>query len=99
GPIAHEDLGLTLSHEHLFVTSAGIRQNYPWMFNPEAELAHTVAQLAEARAAGVQTLIDVTTPDLGREPAMVRAAAQASGMQIVVATGLWLDIPRLLHRR
>jgi phosphotriesterase-related protein len=98
GPIAHTQLGLTLSHEHLFVTSAGIRANYPWMFDPEREMAHAIVQLNEARAAGVQTLIDCSTPDLGREPAMMRAAAEATGMQIIVATGLWLDIPRLLHR-
>ena len=99
GPIEHTQLGLTLSHEHLFVTSAGIRANYPWMFNPEAEMAHAIVQLNEARAAGVRTLIDCSTPDLGREPAMMRAAAEATGMQIVVATGLWLDIPRLLAPR
>ena len=98
GPIAQDALGLTLAHEHLFVTSAGVRQAYPWLFDRDAELAHAVTQLREARAAGVQTIIDVTTPDLGRTPELVRAAAERSGMNVVVATGAWLDIPRVFGR-
>lgn len=99
GPVDASELGLTLSHEHLFVTSAGIRLHYPWLFDQQAELDHAITQLREARDAGVRTLIDVTTPDLGREVAMMRTVAEATGMHIVAATGLWLDIPRLLHRQ
>jgi phosphotriesterase-related protein len=99
GPIEHTALGLTLAHEHLFVNSAGIRENYPWMFDEEAEMAHALHKLEEAKAAGVQTLVDVSTPDLGRTPRLIRKAAEQSGINVVVATGLWLDIPRTIARR
>ena len=99
GPIEHTALGLTLPHEHLFVNSAGIRESYSWMFDEEAEMAHALHKLSEAKAAGVQTLVDVSTPDLGRTPRLIRKASEQSGINIVVATGLWLDIPRTMQRR
>lgn len=98
GPISSDRLGVTLAHEHVFIASPGLRQAYPWLTDAEAELAHVVAELEEAKAAGVQSIVDVTTPDLGRMPDLVREAAVRSGVNIIVATGIWLDIPRAFKR-
>ena len=97
GPVAGERLGLTLAHEHLYVGSAGMREAYPHLFDPETEAAHAAAELAEAREAGVGTIVDVTTPDLGRAPELIREASRRSGVHVVLATGLWLDPPRMLR--
>ena len=97
GPVPGEQLGVTLSHEHLFVDSAGLRATYPWLFDGAAHVEHAVAELREAREAGVQTIVDVTTPDLGRAPEMIREAAERSGVHVIVATGIWLDVPRALR--
>ena len=97
GPVPGEALGLTLAHEHLYVASAGMREAYPHLFDTEAETAHAAAELSEAREAGVGTIVDVTTPDLGRAPAMIREASRRSGVHVVLATGLWLDPPRMLR--
>ncbi len=55
--------------------------------------------LAEAREGSVQTIVDLTTMDLGRNVRLVREVATRSGMQIIAATGAWCDIPRALYLR
>ena len=97
GPVDSADLGVTLGHEHLFVASAGLREAFPYTFDPEAEVAHAAAELRDALEAGVGTIVDVTTVDLGRAPEMVRAVSEQSGVHVVLATGIWLDIPRALQ--
>ena len=96
GPVPSDQLGLTYGHEHLFVSSAGLRDYYPWLFDTEAELDHTTAELIEAREAGVGTIVDVTTPDLGRMPELMRTVSERSGVNVVIASGLWLDPPRAM---
>src|SRR6476659_9131792 len=97
GAVAHDQLGITLSHEHLFIASPGMRNSYPWLTDPAAEVAHVVAELEEAKAAGVRSIIEVSTPDLGRAPALMQEAARQAGVNVIVATGIWLDIPRALQ--
>ncbi len=97
GPVPSDQLGLTYGHEHLFVTSAGLREFYPWLFDTEAELDHVTAELVETREAGVNTIVDVTTPDLGRQPELMRTVSERSGVNVVIATGLWLDPPRAMR--
>jgi phosphotriesterase-related protein len=96
GPVPGEQLGVTLAHEHLFVGSAGLREVYPWLFDGDAEVEHAAAELGEAREAGVGTIVDVTTPDLGRAPELIRAVSERAGVHVVLATGIWLDVPRAL---
>jgi len=55
--------------------------------------------LAEAREGGVQTIVDLTTMDLGRNVRLVREVATRSGMHVIAATGAWRDIPRALYLR
>ncbi|MGW2545927.1 phosphotriesterase family protein [Kitasatospora sp. NPDC001574] len=46
-----------------------------------------VAEAAALRSAGGGTLVDVTTPDLGRDPAGLRRIAEASGLHVVMGAG------------
>ncbi|MDE2778469.1 MAG: phosphotriesterase-related protein [Chloroflexota bacterium] len=95
GPIAGEDLGFTLSHEHVGTNAAGLRHTYPEIIDREGIIQQSVAALTEAREeAGVQTIIDVSTFDLGRDIGMIAEVARQSGVNIVVATGNHLAVPR-----
>ncbi len=42
--------------------------------------------------------MDVTTIDLGRDIGMLQEVSRSSGVQIICATGTWLDIPRVFWR-
>lgn len=98
GPRDSSRLGATLSHEHVLV-SFGDHLHYPWLFDWERTEHRVIRELKEAKAGGIDTLIDLTTPDLGRDVAFVREVAEASGMNIIVATGIWRDIPRSFWSR
>ena len=93
GPIDGAQLGTVLSHEHVLISIGEDTRHYPWMFDWDQTRANAVRDLRAAKAGGVDTLIDLTTPDLGRDVAFIRDAAAGSGMQVVVATGIWLDVP------
>jgi phosphotriesterase-related protein len=100
GPIDTADLGFTLTHEHVLTASAGIYHTYPELFGDFEQLTQqAVATLREARDGGVRTLIDLTTLDLGRDVGFLRQVSQQSGVQIIAATGIWRDIPRVLWNR
>ncbi|TAK77074.1 MAG: phosphotriesterase-related protein [Dehalococcoidia bacterium] len=99
GPVDASKLGVTLSHEHVLVGMGEDNRHYPWLFDWDRTRANTVRELAEAKAGGIDTVIDLTTPDLGRDVAFVRDVARASGMNVVVATGIWRDVPRSFWAR
>lgn len=99
GPVDAKDLGWTLSHEHVLVGMGEDNHHYPWMFNWEASRQNAIRELTEAREGGIGALIDLTTPDLGRDVDFVRDVATASGMHVIVATGIWRDIPRSFWTR
>src|SRR5687768_16511219 len=67
GPIDTNDLGFTLMHEHIRVGWGPMFQQYPELFDRKAELARAVDRLKQARAAGVNTVVDLTPIDLGRD--------------------------------
>lgn len=94
GPLDTGQLGVTLAHEHVVVTSAGIPHVFPEAVDRAVALEQAVEELGQAYAGGVRTIVDVTTFDLGRDVRLLEAASRASGVQIVCATGTWRDIPR-----
>lgn len=89
GPIDTDDLGFTLMHEHVRVGWPPMYQQYPEMFDREHELERAVTRLAAAREAGVRTVVDLTPIDLGRDATLIAEASRRSGMQIIVATGIY----------
>jgi phosphotriesterase-related protein len=99
GPVDARQLGFTLAHEHVLVGSAGVFEGFPSLFDMKATCAQLIKELREARAGGVETIIDLTTLDLGRDVELAAEASRESGVHVVVCTGLWLDVPRLFWGR
>jgi phosphotriesterase-related protein len=99
GAIDPAQLGLVLSHEHVIQSLGEDTRHYPWMFDWGQTRAVAVRSLSEAKAGGVDTIIDLTTPDLGRDVEFLRDVAAASGMNVVVATGMWLTVPASFWER
>ena len=94
GPIDASDLGFTLSHEHVLQCSAGIQQLYPEFIGREGTIEKAIPIFKKAYAVGVRSIIDVTTIDLGRDIGALEQVSRESGVHIICATGVWLDIPR-----
>ncbi|MDT5177636.1 MAG: phosphotriesterase-related protein, partial [Mycobacterium sp.] len=89
GAIDVSDLGVTLMHEHVFIMSTEIMENYPegWGDGAKRE-ADAIVRLNELKSRGVDTIVDLTVVGLGRYiPRIARIAAKTE-LNIVVATGL-----------
>jgi phosphotriesterase-related protein len=99
GKVDESALGFTLSHEHVLVSMGADNIHYPWLYDRAKTRANAVLELSQAKAGGVDTIIDLTTPDLGRDVAFVRDVAIEAGMNVVVATGIWRDVPRSFWTR
>ena len=95
GPIDSSDLGFTLMHEHIMVAASGLSKSYPDLLGPNRE-ERAIACLKKAKAAGINTLLDATTFDLGRDPELLRHVAFESGVNLINVTGWWLDVPRFM---
>jgi phosphotriesterase-related protein len=94
GPIELKSLGTTLSHEHVIVSSGGIPQIYPEFIQREKSIEKGISRLSAAKKEGVDTIIDVTTLDLGRDINVLKQVSEGSEVNIICATGTWRDIPR-----
>jgi phosphotriesterase-related protein len=86
GRIPAEDLGFVLPHEHtgIHLWQVPNRWDY-WELTPDDALV--VPELLAYRAAGGGTLVELTLPGVGRDPARLRRYAEASGIHIVMGTG------------
>ena len=96
GPIEADRLGFTLMHEHIMVSASGMYRSYPDLLGPN-RFERAVECLKEAKAGGIDTMVDATTFDLGRDPELLRAVSEASGVNIINVTGWWLDVPRFIR--
>ena len=99
GPIDSSELGFTLSHEHVLVSSAGIQQVYPEFIDRQGGIEQGIVELKRAYdEGGVRSIIDVTTLDLGRDIRAMEQASRESGVHIIGATGIWRDVPGVFAR-
>lgn len=73
-----------------------MRAVWPESFNRNVALERCVRRLSAARDAGVNTFVDVTTIDFGRDVGFVQAVASAAGLAVVVCTGLW-NVPLIFQ--
>jgi phosphotriesterase-related protein len=94
GPIETEDLGFTLMHEHIIVTSWAMRRCFPGYLDEEKLMVDAVREVSSARERGVRTMVDLTAINLGRDIHVIRDVAEKTGMQLIAATGFyWTEEP------
>ena len=103
GPVEVADLGPTYMHEHIFVLTADVQQNYPGEWGSEdARITDAVTKLGALAAQGVRTIVDPTVVGLGRNlPRIQRVAEQVPELNIIVATGLYTydSVPFFFNHR
>jgi phosphotriesterase-related protein len=89
GVVESDQLGTTLMHEHIMLVNPEIETNYPGRFDEEAEIARAQQRLRELKALGVDTVVDLTVIGLGRDVARVRRIVEPTGLNVIVATGVY----------
>jgi phosphotriesterase-related protein len=101
GPVDVAALGTTLMHEHIFVLTADVQQNYADEWDEEARVADAIARLKQLRSLGVETIVDPTVVGLGRHIPRIARINDQVDINIVVATGIYTyhDVPFFFHSR
>jgi len=100
GPVELAELGTTLMHEHVFVLTEEIRQNYGATYwDEEVRVADAIEKLRALKGRGVSTIVDPTVIGLGRYiPRIARVNAHVE-LNIIVATGIYTynDLPHFFQ--
>jgi phosphotriesterase-related protein len=102
GPVDSQELGRTYMHEHVFVLTPDVQQNYPDEWDEEVKVADAVQKLTALADSGVRTILDPTVVGLGRYlPRIRRVAEQVPQLNIITATGCYTyeDVPFYFHHR
>lgn len=81
-----DELGVTYAHEHLITSPPSNVTDTDLKMDSEA--AATI-ELATFKQAGGDTLIEMTTPEYGRQPEAMRRLSTATGVHVVCTTG-WI---------
>ena len=92
GPISPEDLGITLMHEHVILGYPGWRGDCTVApFNREEALSAGLKTMEEIKSYGVNTFVDATPNDLGRDPEFLQEVSETSGINIICSTGYYFE--------
>ncbi len=89
GTISKEKLGNTLCHEHICILNQEMRYQFPDWFSESEFLAYALSQLRKLKNYGIDTIIDATPINLGRDISILRNVSEMSGMNIIASTGLY----------
>ena len=85
GPRAADSLGVVDAHDHLLMDSSGMPgQGF-------TDPAKAIEEVLEGLATGIGTIVEMTPIGLGRDPAGLRAVAEATGVPIIAASGYHRD--------
>ncbi len=86
GPVDPSTLGFTLPHEHTQCALWHIQDRWDyWELTRDEPVI--LEELRLLRDAGGETLVDVTLPGIGRDPAWLVGIARASGLNVVMGGG------------
>jgi phosphotriesterase-related protein len=89
GPIDVEQLGLTLIHEHFIATDEATRLQFPHIYDEQLEWDNAIADATAVMGHGVKTVVEPSAMFLHRNATFSKRVADESGLQIVLATGIY----------
>ncbi len=95
GAIDSSTLGRVLIHEHIFLMDMEYTYNYRPDFFADKTVTDAAARLNALKAAGYDTIIDLTVLGLGRHVPSLAKVGQLTDLNIVVSTGAYTfnDVP------
>ena len=101
GPIDEGELGRTLGHEHFRTRSEMVVAQWPHLYDENAQRERA---LEDARAVMEHGVKSVCVPDamlLGRDAAFLKEISEETGLQLVVATGIYTyeELPQYFVNR
>jgi phosphotriesterase-related protein len=92
GPISPSELGMTLMHEHIMFGFGGWYANYTITpFDREECIKTALDTMKELKTYGINTVVDATPNDCGRDPELLKEVSEKSGVNIICSTGLYSE--------
>jgi phosphotriesterase-related protein len=89
GPIDGQELGVVLIHEHVRFRDEAVAAEWPGRYDEQAELDAALQAVTDAKARGVQTVVDPTAMFGGRDVRFMKRVAEQTGVRIVPCTGIY----------
>ena len=89
GPIAPDELGMTLAHEHCVVDFIGAEKAKAPRHDAEEALATILPHLQRLKERGCRTFVECTPNYIGRDVRLLKRLATATGLHILTNTGYY----------
>jgi len=89
GPVAGEELGVVLAHEHVRFRDEAVAAEWPDRYDAQAELDAALVAVEAAKSRGVQTIVDPTAMFGGRDVRFMKRVADQTGVRIIACTGIY----------
>lgn len=88
GPVATDQLGSVLMHEHICTSSMGVATHYPQLYAADYE-QRILRDLETMRDNGITTVVDASPVCLGRDVRVLERVSRQTGVHIIATTGWW----------
>ena len=89
GPVAANQLGLVLVHEHVRFRDEAVAAEWPGRYDEQLELDAALLAVDGAKDRGVRTIVDPTAMFGGRDVSFMKRVADETGVRIVPCTGIY----------
>lgn len=89
GPIEPDQLGFTLTHEHILVDFIGADKISPDRYDQDVAFQFVLPYLKEAKSLRCESLVECTPSYLGKDPVLCRRLSEASGIHILTNVGYY----------
>jgi predicted metal-dependent phosphotriesterase family hydrolase len=89
GDIGPDQMGVTLSHEHVLVDFTGAELEYLPDYNREEAFNIILPHIIDLKKHGVKTFVDCTPKYLGRDPLLLKRLSEETGIQFITNTGFY----------
>jgi phosphotriesterase-related protein len=90
GDLSSEEMGLTYSHEHIIIDDSYLTVQHPeFLLN---DISKVIKELKGFYALGGRTMVDTMPANSGRNALKLAEVSRASQVNIIVPTGLHLEI-------
>ena len=89
GTMDVSELGVVLPHEHFLMAEINLRFAFPDWIDMQAIEDCCVESLSKAKKYGLNTVIDATPINLGRDIVLLQNISRRTGIHIIAATGFY----------
>ena len=89
GSVSPDETGQWLTHEHVLVDFIGADSISPGRYDRQVVISKVLPYLLQVKELGCSTFVECTPEYLGRDPLLLKALSDSTGLNILTNTGLY----------